>query len=68
MPYKIYICTDDEPEARWRRRNPDCPNVAAHTLQPVGYLAWHAWADRMSKTHRQLRCPGCDSLTIWEPK
>ena len=45
-----------------------CPNQAAHTPAPVGWPDWHAWASRMSKTHRQLRCPGCGLWMIWVEK
>lgn len=24
--------------------------------EPQGYLAWHEWAERKSKTHKQVRC------------
>jgi hypothetical protein len=45
-----------------------CPNLAEHTPQPSGYLAWHDWARRMAKTHRQKRCKGCNLYAIWVPK
>lgn len=48
--------------------NTDCPNAAQHTPQPDGYLAWHEWADKKSKTHYQIKCPGCDLYAIWVPK
>ena len=48
------------------KRNP-CPLETDHTPCPDGYLAWHEWAEQKSKTHRQVRCPGCDLLTIWVP-
>lgn len=48
---------------------PPCTNEADHTPgQPAGYLAWHEWAEEMSKTHKQKRCPGCRLLQIWVPK
>lgn len=47
----------------------DCPRAAElHTPRPEGYLEWHAWADEMTKTHRQERCPECGFLSIWTPK
>lgn len=46
----------------------ECPNQSAHTDCPEGYLDWHSWAERMSKTHRQVRCPDCGLFSIWEPK
>ena len=36
-----------------------------HTPQPTTYLAWHAWAKRMSKTHKQRKCPHCGLWSIW---
>lgn len=39
-----------------------------HTYGPTGYLAWHEWAEKMSKTHRQLRCSGCGLWMIWIPR
>lgn len=39
-----------------------------HTPAPVGYLAWHAWAEKKSRTHVQERCPGCGLWMIWRPK
>ena len=43
----------------------ECTNRAAHTLQPEGYLAWHDWAEKMTKTHKQVRCPVCTLYEIW---
>lgn len=52
-----------------RRPLPDCPRRELHTGgQPTGIPAWNAWAEEMSKTHRQRKCPGCDRYQIWEPK
>lgn len=39
-----------------------------HTPDPSGYLQWHAWAERMAKTHKQRQCKGCGLWAIWEPK
>lgn len=45
-----------------------CPNAAAHTKgQPDGYIAWHEWAGRKSRTHHQIRCKGCGRYEIWIP-
>ena len=41
-----------------------CPNTAAHTYGPTAYLAWHEWAERMSKTHDFSKCPGCGLYLI----
>ena len=38
-----------------------------HTPMPDGYLAWHEWAERMSKTHDQRQCKGCGLWAVWEP-
>ena len=39
-----------------------------HTEQPTAYLAWHQWAQKMRRTHRQTRCPGCGLFYLWKPK
>jgi len=46
----------------------ECPSFHDHTPAPEGYLDWHAWAERMSKTHRQIRCTGCGRFAIWIEK
>jgi DNA-directed RNA polymerase subunit RPC12/RpoP len=45
-----------------------CPDAAKHTSSPDGYLAYHAWAEKKMKTHRQERCPTCGFWSIWKPK
>lgn len=45
-----------------------CPNFADHTPCPEGYIQWHAWADKMARTHRARKCSGCGLYKIWEPK
>jgi len=45
-----------------------CPNKANHTACPETYIAWHAWAEKISKTHWQTLCPGCDYWVIWVAK
>lgn len=65
-----YICTSDEPESMWTKKcnvAPDCPNEEAHTACPRGYSSWFTWAARMGRTHRQIRCSGCQLLAIWVP-
>lgn len=42
-----------------------CPQAELHTPRPAGYIAWHAWADAMAKTHHQEQCPGCGRWRIW---
>jgi len=44
-----------------------CPRADLHTPEPAGYLAWHQWAEAMSRTHEQSPCPGCGAVSIWEP-
>jgi hypothetical protein len=46
----------------------DCPSFHDHTPCPDGYIQWHAWARRMMRTHRQIRCTGCGLLSIWIPR
>lgn len=46
----------------------DCPAIETHAASPEGYLAWHEWAERMSETHTQRRCPECGFWSIWEKR
>ncbi len=41
---------------------------AWHKPNIQGYIQWHEWAEDKGKTHRQIRCKGCDLFTIWVPK
>lgn len=45
-----------------------CPHFEDHAWQPEGYIQWHAWAEKMAKTHRQSKCAGCGLYVIWTPK
>lgn len=45
-----------------------CPNAAEHTEHPRGYLEHGEWAEEMLKTHRQVKCKGCNLWEIWVPK
>jgi len=45
-----------------------CPNEADHTQAPKAYVPWHAWAIEKGRTHRQIRCKGCDLYKIWVPR
>jgi hypothetical protein len=45
-----------------------CPQEHLHTEAPQGYLPWVEWAEKMSKTHVQEKCPGCGLFKIWRPK
>lgn len=46
----------------------DCPNVKRHTKAPQGYIAWHEWAEKKAKTHKQERCPTCGFYAIWKKR
>lgn len=37
-----------------------------HTKAPIGYVAWHEWAEKKARTHRQERCPNCGLWAIWK--
>ena len=39
-----------------------------HTPCPKGYMAKCDWAHRMSKTHKQVKCPHCGLYAVWVPK
>lgn len=39
-----------------------------HTPCPTSYLGWHEWAEKMSKTHVQEKCPHCGLLGVWREK
>jgi len=45
-----------------------CLDFHNHTPCPAGYLQWHEWAQHMSKTHKQIRCPRCKLWAIWVRK
>lgn len=47
---------------------PRCPQERRHTKgEPEGYLQRAEWMDRKSKTHYQIKCPGCGLFKIWVP-
>lgn len=50
------------------RHASDCPDAALHTPHPSGYIAHANWADRMKKTHRQVRCQTCGFWAVWVSK
>ena len=58
----------DEPGVTPLVLHGDCPNKANHTPCPEGYIQWHDWAAKMSKTHSQIRCQGCGKWVTWLPK
>lgn len=45
-----------------------CPKARLHTKCPPGYLDWHAWAEKKSRTHVQVVCSGCGLYKIWKRK
>lgn len=45
-----------------------CPDKGKHTKCPEGYIAWHEWAEKKAKTHRQVMCGTCKLYMIWKPK
>ena len=47
-----------------RKSMPKC----RHTPCPSGYVAWHEWAEKKSRTHEQHRCPVCDGWAIWKKR
>ena len=65
-PY-IVCFAGDEPVPEQPAKT-DCPQWSAHTPRPAGYIGWHAWARRMSRTHRQLICSGCGRYKVWVEK
>lgn len=59
----------EHPRRTERACNPTaCSTPEAHTVAPEDYLAWHAWAEKMQKTHRQIRCSGCGLFKVWVPQ
>ena len=46
----------------------ECLNAKNHTERPEQYIAWHNWAERKSKTHRQIKYKGCGLYEIWIPQ
>ena len=38
-----------------------------HTPTPP-YPEWLDWARQKSRTHKQVRCPGCGLWHVWVPK
>lgn len=50
---------------RTRTERVECPNLRNHTPAPEGCAAWHHWAEHMTSDHHQVRCPGCNRMSIW---
>ena len=36
-----------------------------HTKCPSGYIQWHEWAEKKSKTHKQIKCTCCGLYLVW---
>lgn len=47
---------------------PSLDLACKHTPCPTGYVEWHEWAEKKSKTHVQKRCPSCGLWALWVPK
>jgi hypothetical protein len=45
-----------------------CLSRELHTPCPHGFMQWHEWAEKKSKTHVQEKCDGCGLYVIWKPK
>jgi len=46
----------------------NCPLKHLHTIVPPehrGYIEQHDWANKMLKTHYQVKCKGCNKYLIW---
>ena len=39
--------------------------MCKHTKCPTGYIEWHHWAEKKSKTHKQIKCGGCGLYAVW---
>lgn len=60
--YAIYL---DPVEGPLEDPRPACENAAEHMASPVLELHKYEWAERMMRTHDQLRCDGCGLYVIW---
>lgn len=36
-----------------------------HAVCPESYVAWHEWAEKKARTHRQEKCPVCGLWEVW---
>jgi len=36
--------------------------------EPTGYIAWHEWAKKKSKTHRSTKCGKCWFFHVWKKR
>jgi hypothetical protein len=46
----------------------NCKHIEKHTPCPKGYIEWHEWAEKMGKTHNQIKCHSCGFLVVWVEK
>ena len=44
---------------------PTPPAKCKHTKCPECYVEWYYWAEKMKKTHKQIKCKGCGLWSIW---
>lgn len=65
MAGRVIICTLRGP---FERGDESCPNVAAHTPWPVGYLPRAAWVEDALLVADQKKCSGCGDLVVWVPR
>ena len=57
-----------DPSTSTYQRMLACPNERNHSYGPVGYLAWHEWAEQVGPLCDVSECPGCGLWLIWTPK
>ena len=62
---RVFVCVDGGP---FTRGDEGCPNVAAHTPHPVGYVSHSNWADDALLVADQKECHGGRRWAIWVPK
>lgn len=47
---------------------PYCSKRHLNPPQPIGYVAWHNWAEEFSKKHTCLQCEECGLWHLWVKK
>lgn len=52
----------------WKHVKPSTEVRCNHTPCPIGYLAWHNWAQVKRRTHKQRKCGKCGLYKIWVKK
>ena len=69
--HAVHLCLGFD-ESEWAERRPRTDRrgegCAGHTPCPAGYVQWHEWAEWIDKTHRNVRCTGCDRYAVWVPR